>query len=154
MSNGLLWFQGRLVVGDNNQLRTQILQSLHDSPLGGHSGISSTYHKVKQLFYWPKLEQAVVDNVLACDICQHCKHEHVAAPGLLQPLKILEQAWMSLSMNFIEGLLILEGKDVILLVVDRFTEFAPFSSFYYPRSSQNFYGFSTQIAWNFTLYCV
>ena len=79
LSNGLLWFRGQVMVGDNDQLRNQILQSLHGSPLESHLGIRSTYHKVKQLFYWPKLKKTVTNYVPACDICQHCKHKRLQA---------------------------------------------------------------------------
>jgi len=51
MSNGLIRFQGRLVVGDDKGLKEKILKSLHCSPLGGYSGIRATYHKVRQLFF-------------------------------------------------------------------------------------------------------
>jgi len=65
---------------------------------------------------------------MGCDVCQRCKHEIVAAPGLLQPLAMPMQAWTSISMDFVEGLPKSEGKDCILVVVDRFTKFAHFLS--------------------------
>jgi len=51
MVNGLLRYKGRIVIGPNEELKKKILQSLHDSPLGGHSVIQNTYLKVKQLFF-------------------------------------------------------------------------------------------------------
>ena len=116
--NGLIWFHGRLVIGDCDQLKDKILQSLHGSPLGGHSGIRNTYHKVKQLFYWPHLKKNVMDFALACDVCQCCKHETVAVPGLLQPLATPVQAWTSIPVDFVKGPPKSEGKDCILVVVD------------------------------------
>ena len=37
-NNGLLKYGGRLYVGSSNGLRGKLIQTLHDSSLGGHSG--------------------------------------------------------------------------------------------------------------------
>ena len=42
--------------------------------------------------------------VAECDTCQRNKHENVSYPRLLQPLPILKQVWMDISIDFIEGL--------------------------------------------------
>jgi len=80
---GLLRYKGWLVIGEDPQLRTRILQTLHASPIGGHSGLNVTYNKVRQLFYWPGMKKEVTTYVLACFVCQKCKHEQVPYPGLL-----------------------------------------------------------------------
>ena len=49
-ANGLLRFKGKVVAGDDKTLR-RILTTLHESPMGGHSGIRATYHKVRHLFF-------------------------------------------------------------------------------------------------------
>lgn len=51
LSNGLIRYKGRLVVGDDSALKERIVGALHASPVGGHSGIKATYQKVKQLFF-------------------------------------------------------------------------------------------------------
>ena len=74
----------------------------------------------------------MVKFVLSYPICQRCKHEHVALPGLLQPLAIPEQAWEGVSMDFIKRLPKLEGRDAILVIVDRLTKFSYFISLTHP----------------------
>jgi hypothetical protein len=37
----------KLCVGSNGNWRQQMLQLTHDSSSGGHSGIATTYHKLK-----------------------------------------------------------------------------------------------------------
>jgi len=47
-------------------------------------------------------------------------------PRLLHPLNIPNQKWEEISMEFIEGLPVSEGKDKIFVVVDRLTKYAHF----------------------------
>ncbi|KAL8137446.1 LOW QUALITY PROTEIN: hypothetical protein V2J09_003447 [Rumex salicifolius] len=46
---GLLRFKGRLFIGSSTTLRQRLLEALHASPLGGHSGVHGTYQRLKQL---------------------------------------------------------------------------------------------------------
>ncbi|RVX22659.1 Kinesin-like protein KIN-7E, chloroplastic [Vitis vinifera] len=63
------------------------------------------------------------------------KHENVSYPGLLQPLPILEQVWMDISMDFIEGLHKSHGKHVIFVVVDRLSKYAHFMPMSHPYTA-------------------
>lgn len=91
-------------IGNKKLAQSHILRSLHHSGIGGHSGIHATYQRVKSLFAWPKLKQFVTLFVQACQIYQQAKSEHVKSPSLLQPLPVPEQAWATISLDFIEGL--------------------------------------------------
>jgi hypothetical protein len=57
--SSILRHNGRIGIGSHTDLRTNILSSLHSSPIGGHSGIRATYQRVKRIFHWPKLKQSV-----------------------------------------------------------------------------------------------
>ncbi|KAH9648045.1 Integrase catalytic domain-containing protein [Citrus sinensis] len=52
--------------------------------------------------------------------------------GLLQPLPIPLQIWTEVSMDFIEGLLSLNGYTVIMLIVDRLFKYAHFVALKHP----------------------
>lgn len=69
LSQGLLIYNGKLVIGDNGELKQHLLQSLHSSALGGHSGERATYQRIKLHFYWPKLKQHVTEFVKTCAVC-------------------------------------------------------------------------------------
>jgi hypothetical protein len=92
LKDGVIRFKGRVWVDANTIAQQHILQALHDSGLGGHSGITATYIRVKELFAWPNLKQTVHDFVQQCSTCQQAKVEHNKMPGLLQPLPIPSQA--------------------------------------------------------------
>jgi hypothetical protein len=64
--------------------------------------------------------------VAECDLCQRKKNENVSTPRLLHPLHIPNQKWEQISMDFIEGLPISDGKDKLLVVVDRQNKYAHF----------------------------
>jgi len=108
------------------------LIALHDSRLRGHSGISATYNRVKQLFAWPALKQSVKEFVKQCQICQQAKTERIKSLGLLEPLPIPSQAWETVSLDFIEGLPQSERYNAMLVVIDKFTKYAHFIPITHP----------------------
>ncbi|KAL0324566.1 UNVERIFIED_CONTAM: Retrovirus-related Pol polyprotein from transposon [Sesamum calycinum] len=134
---GILRRKGRICVGSHGGIREKIIRSMHDSALGGHSGINGTYQRVKPLFYWPTLKGDINTWVKECEVCQRSKHENIPYPGLLQPLPIPDQAWSCISMDFIEGLPPSEGKDSILVIVDRLTKYSHFLPLKHPYTASS-----------------
>lgn len=57
-------------------------------------------------------------------ICIQNKFDNQPNAELLQPIPVPHQVWSEVSMDFIEGLPRLEGKDSIMVVVDRSTKYA------------------------------
>ncbi|KAM3257943.1 hypothetical protein ACQJBY_049956 [Aegilops geniculata] len=123
LSSGILRYQGKIVVGHDNQLRQKLLNALHSSPVGGHSGMRATYHRIKGIFYWPGLKKDTETFVAHYPICQRSKHEQCLSPGLLEPPPVPDMAWAHVSMDFIEGLPKSQGMEVIsLLLMDELVE--------------------------------
>jgi hypothetical protein len=67
--NGLIRFKGKVWLGSNRSMQQQVMQALHNSPIGGHSGILVTYSKIKNMFYWPGMKADIQSFVQACAIC-------------------------------------------------------------------------------------
>lgn len=88
LKHGLIYKKHQLYVGQNTAIQTKTINAFHASALGGHSGVQTTYQRVKELFYWPGLKRDVQSFVQQCLICQQAKHELFKYPGLLQPLPI------------------------------------------------------------------
>lgn len=67
-----------------------------------------------------------MDYIQSCPIYQQAKSKHVKLPRLLQHLSVPEQAWHTISMDFIEGLPKSAKWDVIMVVVNKLTKYAHF----------------------------
>ncbi|KAJ1694535.1 hypothetical protein LUZ63_011233 [Rhynchospora breviuscula] len=132
---GILRYKGRICVGNANQWRAKLFHEFHSSNLGGHSGSLVTYKKMKALFYWPAMKEYIMEHIRSCEVCQLTKPEHVPSPGLLQPLPIPQEAWNSIGMDFITGLPKSEGKEVLLVVVDRLTKYGHFLPLSHPYTA-------------------
>lgn len=75
LMNGILRFKARIVIGDNGNMKAQLLQSFHQSALGGHSGERATYHRIKLIFSWPRMKQDVINFVKNYPTCQKNKSD-------------------------------------------------------------------------------
>lgn len=73
--------------------KSGLIDALHTSAIGGHSGTKATYYRLKQLFYWKGMKTNVDNFVKQCTICQQAKHENTHPSDLLQPLPIPQGAW-------------------------------------------------------------
>jgi transposase InsO family protein len=133
----MIKYKGRIVIGSTGLLREDLIKSIHDSYIGGHVGIQNTYRRLKAHFYWPSMKKLIQRIVLQCDICKQAKAERVVYPGLLQPLPIPRGTWQDVIMDFVEGLPRSEGRDTIMVIVDRFTKYEHFIALAHPFTAQD-----------------
>lgn len=114
----ILYFRYRFCLGPTSELCHQILQELHDSKGGGHSGYYRTLCRVRENFFWQGMNKFVRTYVAKCAICQQTKLAATKPMGLLQPLPVLMAIWEDFSMDFVTSLPSVGGKFVIVVVVD------------------------------------
>jgi hypothetical protein len=151
LENGIIRYKKKLFIGAAGNLRQQLLESFHNSSLGGHSGEGATYKRLQLICHWTKMQQHVKEFVKSCPICQKIKSENIPYPGLLAPLPLPDMAWTHISMDFVEGLPKSQGKNVILVVVDRFTKYSHFIAISHPYTNPRCGGYlhckCVQVAW-------
>ena len=114
LQNGLILYKNKIYISPTSSLIPLILQKMHDSPIGGHSGYLKTLHRIKHDFYWQGMKNAIKDHIRCCEVCQRTKSDTSKPVGLLQPLPIPDKPWLDISIDFIEGLPKSHGQDVIL----------------------------------------
>ena len=83
------------------------------------------------------MNKEVQQFITLCTICQACKYDTSAHPGLLQPLPTPDEVWVDIFMDFIEWLPKSQGKEVIWVAVDRLSKYAHFIALAHPYSAKD-----------------
>ena len=106
---------------DNPETRRQILYQVHDTPIGGHPGISNTWKLINRHYEGPRLHQFVEQYVKGCAKCQESKViTHVKrAPLYPFDTHIEEGPFKYVSMDLITDLPLSHNYDAILTIVDQ-----------------------------------
>lgn len=52
LTGGILYYQGKPYLSRNSSLKPLFLQEFHSTPLGGHTGITKTFQRLKANDYW------------------------------------------------------------------------------------------------------
>jgi hypothetical protein len=102
---GIVWFEKRVCVPQDPELRKLTMQEAHDSPYSIHPGKTKMYMNLNGRFWWRNMKRDIVEYITLCDVCNRVKAEHQKPAGLLQPLSIPEWKWDNIGMDFITGLL-------------------------------------------------
>ena len=110
----------------SSKLTRELLKETHDTKWAGHLGEERTLALLARSFHWPKMKEDVQAYVKTCHVYQVYKTELKKEAGLLQPLPIPERPWQCVSMDFIGGFPKVEGFRAVLVVVDRFSNYAVF----------------------------
>ncbi|XP_052882203.1 uncharacterized protein LOC128290548 [Gossypium arboreum] len=101
---GVLYFQGRICIPKDTDLRKTLLREVHSSLYGMHPGGNKMYRDLREV-----------------------KAEHQLLSRLLQPVKILMSKWKRVTMDFVSGLPLMSSKkDFLWVIVDQLTKTAHF----------------------------
>jgi len=126
IKDGLLYRRGMLWIPEDGNLIKTILESEHDSKIAGHMGQDKTIELIRRNFWWPKMDERIIDYVRSCPECQKNKTARHHPYGLASPLELPFAPWQSIAKDFITELPESEGCDQLWVVVDRFTKLAHF----------------------------
>ena len=122
--NGLLYRSNLLWVPEG--LVQRIMESEHDTKVAGHMGQDKTIELIRRNFWWPRMNERIIDFVRSCPECQQNKTSRHPPYGLSSPLELPYALWQSIAMDFITELPISDGCDQLWVVIDRFTKMAHF----------------------------
>jgi len=126
--DSIIYKKGKVYVSKNNILRAEIIRLHHDTPVEGHGGQWKTVELVTQNFWWPGVTKEVKQYMEECNSYQRNKNYTEQPTGKLMPNSIPEKPWMHISADFITKLPIVQGYDLILVVVDQLTKMVHFIS--------------------------
>jgi hypothetical protein len=118
-SDGVIRYQGKVYVPEDNNLQVSIIKLYHDTPHTGHPGCFKTIELLKRDYWWPGLNQSVTNWIKGCATCQQMKvNTHPTKPGLTPIKSNSTRPFQQVTVDFITNLPPSDGFDSIIVVVD------------------------------------
>jgi len=146
--DGLLWYQGKICIPNQEGIRTTLMAKYHEAPKAGHGGKAKTTELMNRRYYWSKIREHIKRFIKNCDTCQRINVVRQAPYGLLRPTEALDRPWKSIAVDFITDLPKSEGYETILVVIDRLTKMSHFSPCWKDVEAWQFANlFMRQIVW-------
>jgi hypothetical protein len=124
LQDGLLYRKGLLWVPKNT--RNAILHTEYNSPIAGYFGQDKMIELIQQNFWWPKMDQEIIEYIRSYLECQKDKAICHKLYGLLSPLELPYIPWTSIAMDFMTDLPLSEDCDQLWVIIDRFTKMGHF----------------------------
>ena len=78
-------------------LRNTLVKLTHE----GHQGIVRTKQRLRDLYWWPGMDEQVNQQVKGCQLCQSCDKTATPAAAPLQPVPFPSQPWEKLAMDIV-----------------------------------------------------
>jgi hypothetical protein len=116
------WYKdGRQVVTGDTKDKCHIIQSHHDTPVHGHTGISKAIQLTERLYWWLKMRLDITEYVKGCAECQRHKVNTRPTKAPLQPIypKLEAAPFETVALDFIVKLPVSQGYDSILTITDQ-----------------------------------
>ena len=118
--------EGKVYVPRDEELRVEVIRLHHDVLAAGHGGRWKTVELVTRNYWWPGIMRDMGKYVEGCDLCQRIKNRMEEPAGKLKLSEVPQKTWTHLTVDFITKLLVVAGKDTILVVCDRLSKMIHF----------------------------
>ena len=114
--------EGKVYVLKDKELRIEVIWLHHDMLVAKYRERWKMIELVTRNYQWPE----VTRDVKGCDLCQRMKNRTETPVGKLMMNKVLEKSQMYLMVDFITKLLLVVGKDVILVMCNKLSKMIHF----------------------------
>ena len=114
--------EGKVYVLKDKELRVEVIQLHYDVPAARHGGRWKTVELVTRNYWWPGVTRDIGKYVEECDLCQRMKNRTEELVGKLKLSKVPKKPWTHLTVDFITKLLVVAGKDTMLVIYDRLSK--------------------------------
>ena len=122
VKDGLLLYDGRLVVPDVDNLRTKLLAEIHGQVSTAHPGRNKTIALVARKYYWKGMRSWIEQYIANCQVCKRALAPRDKKPRFLHPLPIPDRPWQHITHDFKSFPTDKHGYDMIYVVVDRLSK--------------------------------
>ena len=116
--NGIIYKEKKVYVPKDNILRVEIIRLHYDMLVGEHEGQQKTVELVTRNFWQPEVIKKIKRYMEGYDSCQKNKNHTEQPAGKLISNSIPEKPQTYILADFITKLLLAQGYDTILVVVD------------------------------------
>ena len=107
------------------EARSNIIREKHESPIAGHKGVTKTYQRVRQYYYWKTMKKEIQEYVRTCKECQLKKLTRIKTR---QPMVLTDtpgKAFDKISMDIVGPLpQTQKGNKYILTIQDLLTKYS------------------------------
>jgi len=118
--------EGKIYMPRDKKLRAEIIQLHYDVLVAGHGGQWKMVELVTRNYWWPGVTREIGQYMEECDLYQWMKNQTEEVAGKLKLGEVPEKHWTYILVDFITKLLIVAGKDMILVVCDRLSKMTYF----------------------------
>ena len=106
-------------------MKKDVIQCYHDHPTGAHFGVNRTWHKLRQVCYWPNMKRDVEKYIRACEKCARFNIRRTKPPGHLHPNDYPQGPLEMVSMDFWGPTpqYSASGNKYVLVIMDYYTKY-------------------------------
>ena len=126
LEGDLVLKEGKVYVPKDEELRMEIIQLHHDVLVARYGGKWKTTELVIRNYWWLEITKDIGKYVEGYDMCQRIKNRTETPAEKLKLSKVLEKLWTHIMVDFITKLLVVAGKDAILVVCNRLSKMTHF----------------------------
>ena len=120
--NVIVYVNRQIYIPNNRKIWEQVLHENHNLADVSHSEQTRMLEQIKQNYWWPEIKEDIKKYIQGYFKYQQNKVQHQKKVEELHLLEILQGPWQEISIDIIGPLPKSNGKDTIVVIVNRFTK--------------------------------